>query len=77
MLLLLVRLGVTPPPYVSATFLAAAFQILWHYFGKCQRGQGRHDDTEAKMKTFLFHLCIVDLDTIIGFSDKFNKTSKT
>jgi len=28
--------GTTAPPYISA-----AFQGLWHYFGKYQRGQGK------------------------------------
>ena len=54
--------------------------LLFKYFGvileNVRGGREKHDDTEAKMKTFLFHLCIVDLDTIIEFSDKFNKTSK-
>jgi len=36
----------------------------------------RYNDIEAKIKNFLFCLCIVDLDTITGFLDKFNKTSK-
>ena len=54
--------------------------LLFKYFGvileNVRGGRERHDDTEAKIKTFLFHLYIVDLGTIIGFSDKFNKTSK-
>ena len=32
---------------------------------------------KQEQKKFLFYLCIVDLDTIIGFSDKPNRTSKT
>jgi len=39
-------------------------------------GRKRYNDIEAKTKTFLFCLCIVDLDTITGFLDKFNRTSK-
>jgi len=40
------------------------------------RGGGRHNDAETKAKNFLFCLCIVDLGTITGFSDKPNRTSK-
>ena len=41
------------------------------------RGVGeRHNDTEIRAKNFFFHLCIVDLGTIMGFSDKLNRTSK-
>jgi len=54
--------------------------LLFKHFsiilGNVRGGGERHDDTEAKAKTFLFYLCIVDLGTITGFSDKFNKTSK-
>ena len=34
----------------------------------------RYDSIKAKAKTFLFCLCIVDLSTIMKFSDKFNRT---
>jgi len=44
--------------------------------GNIGGGRGRHDDIEEKAKIFLFHLCIVDLSTIIGFMDKLNRTSK-
>ena len=44
--------------------------------GNIGGGRGRHDDIEEKAKGFLFHLCIVDLSTIIGFLDKLNRTSK-
>ena len=41
------------------------------------RGDGeRHGDIEEKVKTFLFCLYIVDLGTIMGFLNKFNRTSK-
>jgi len=41
------------------------------------RGGGRrHDNTETRAKKLLLHLCIVDLGTIIEFSDKLNRTSK-
>jgi len=40
------------------------------------RGRGRHNNTETRAKNFLFCLCIVDLGTIIGFSDKPNRTLK-
>jgi len=38
--------------------------------------RGKHDNIEAKAKTFLFYLYIVDLSTITGFLDKFNRTLK-
>ena len=54
--------------------------LLFKHFGiilENVRGGGRkHDNTKAKAKTFLFHLYIINLGTIIGFSDKFNRTSK-
>ena len=31
---------------------------------------------QEQEKKLLFHLCIVDLDIIMGFSDKPNRTSK-
>jgi len=37
-------------------------------------GGGRHSDIKAKVKTFLFCLYIVDLGTITGFLEKFNRT---
>jgi len=37
-------------------------------------GRRRYDDIEEKAKSFLFCLYIVDLGTIIEFSDKFNRT---
>ena len=37
-------------------------------------GRGRYNDAEEKAKSFLFHLCIVNLYTIMEFSDKFNRT---
>jgi len=37
----------------------------------------RHGDIEKKAKKFLFHLYIVNLGTITGFLNKFNRTSKT
>jgi len=48
------------------------FDVILENVGE---GGERHDDTEAKAKTFIFHLCIVDLGTITGFLDKFNRTS--
>jgi len=54
--------------------------LLFKHFGivlgNIGEGGGRHDDTEAKVKTFLFYLCIVDLGIITGFLDKFDRTSK-
>ena len=41
-----------------------------------REGRERHDDTETRAKNILFHLCIVNLGTIMGFSDKPNRTSK-
>ena len=39
-------------------------------------GRGRHNDIETRAKNFFFHLCIVDLSTIMGFLDKLNRTLK-
>jgi len=54
--------------------------LLFKHFsimlGNVGGGRGRHDDAEEKVKTFLFCLCIVDLGTIMGFLDKFNRTLK-
>ena len=36
----------------------------------------RHDNVEEKTKSFLFHLCIVDLGTIMEFLDKLNRILK-
>jgi len=53
--------------------------LLFKHFGIILGNVGwsgrRHDDTEEKVKTFLFHLCIVDLSTITEFLDKFNRYS--
>ena len=38
-------------------------------------GRRRHSNIETRAKNFSFHLYIVDLGTIIGFSDKLNRTS--
>jgi len=35
----------------------------------------RYNNTETRAKNFFFHLYIVDLGTITGFSDKPNRTS--
>ena len=32
-----------------------------------KEGGGKYDDAKEKMKNFPFYLCIVDLDTIMGF----------
>jgi len=49
------------------------FNIVLRNVGE---GRGRYNDTETRVKNFFFHLYIVDLDTITGFLDKLNKTSK-
>jgi len=69
-----VKAGAAAPLCVSTTFPTTAFLRFWRRFVKCQRGGRRHADTETRAKNFLFCLCIVDLDTIIGFSGKPNKT---
>jgi len=55
--------------------------LLLEHFSIMLRNIGgdrkRHDDTETRAKNILFHLCIVDLSTIIGLSDKPNRISKT
>ena len=52
--------------------------LLLKYFSIVLRniGEGgrRHDDTETRAKNFFFRLCIVNLGTITGFSDKPNRT---
>jgi len=53
--------------------------LLEHFsvvFGNIRGGEGRHDDTETRAKNFIFCLYIINLGTIMGFSDKLNKTSK-
>jgi len=52
-------------------FLPLFFNII---LGDVGENEERHGNIEEKAKTFLFCLCIVDLGTITGFSDKFNKT---
>jgi len=41
-----------------------------------REGRRRHNDTKTREKNFFFHLCIVDLDTIMGFLDKLNRILK-
>ena len=52
--------------------------LLLEYFSVVLRNIGedrrRHDNTKARVKNFLFCLCIVDLGTITKFLDKPNKT---
>jgi len=53
--------------------------LLEHFgviLGKVGVGGGGHNNAETRAKNSLFHLCIVDLGTITGFSDKPNRTSK-
>ena len=58
-------------------FLLHLLPLLFKHVGVILgniRGDGRrHDDTKAKVESFLFHLYIVDLDTIMEFLDKFNR----
>ena len=61
-----------PLLYLTA-LLFEHFSIVLRNIGG---GRGRHDNTETRAKNFFFHLCIVDLGIITGFSDKSNKTSK-
>jgi len=58
-------------------FLLLIFKHFGIILGSVGGGRGRHNDTKAKAKTFLFCLCIVDLGTITGFLNKFNRTLKT
>ena len=57
-------------------FLLLLFKHFIIVLGNIGGSRRRHDDTKAKAKTFLFYLCIVNLDTIMEFLDKFNRTSK-
>ena len=53
--------------------------LLEHFsiiLGKVRVGGGRHNDIETRAKNSLFRLCIVDLSTIMEFSDKPNRTLK-
>ena len=55
--------------------------LFFKYFSivleNVRESRERHDNVEEKTKSFLFHLCIVDLGTIMEFLDKFNRTLKT
>ena len=57
-------------------FIALLFEHFSIILRNVRESRERHDDTEEKMKSFLFCLYIVYLDTIIEFLDKFNRTSK-
>jgi len=61
-----------PLLYLTALLLEHFCIILRNIGG----GRRRHDNTETRAKNFFFHLCIVDLSIITGFSDKSNRTSK-
>ena len=53
--------------------------LLKHFsivLGNVRVGRRRHGNTEIRAKNFSFHLCIVDLSTIMGFLAKLNRTSK-
>ena len=54
--------------------------LLLKYFSIVLRNVGgsggRHNDIETRVKNVLFHLYIVDLGTIMEFSDKLNRTLK-
>jgi len=60
--------------------LLLMFPLLFKHFsiilGNVGGSRGRHDDAKEKAKTFLFCLYIVNLGTIMGFLDKFNRTLK-
>jgi len=49
------------------------FSIMLRNVGE---GGERHDNIETRAKNILFYLYIVNLGTIMGFSDKPNRTSK-
>jgi len=57
-------------------FLPLLFKHFGVILGNVRGGGKRYDNTEAKTKTFLFHLYIIDLGTIMEFLDKFNRTLK-
>ena len=48
-------------------FIALLFEHFSIILRNVRESRERHDDTEEKMKSFLFCLCIVDLGTITGF----------
>jgi len=68
LLLLPVESEAATTPCISTAFLTATFQVFQHQ--NIRESRRRHDSTEARAKKFFFCLCIVDLDTIMGFSDK-------
>ena len=57
-------------------FLLLFFKYFSIVLGNVGESRGRHDNTKVKAKTFLFCLCIIDLDTIMEFLDKLNRTLK-
>ena len=57
-------------------FMVLLFEHFSIVLRNVRESRERHDDTKEKMKSFLSCLCIVDLGTITGFLEKFNKTSK-
>ena len=59
----------------SLYFLSLLFKYLSIVLGNMVRSRGRHNDTGKKSKIF-FCLYIFDLDTIMGSSDKLNRTLK-
>jgi len=58
-------------------FLALLFKHLSISLENIGKNEKRHDNTEEKQKKFFFCLYIVNLGTIMGSSDKLNRTSKT
>ena len=48
-------------------FMVLLFEHISIMLGDVRESRKRYDDAEEKAKTFLFCLCIVNLDTITGF----------
>jgi len=55
-------------------FIVLLFDHFNIVLGNVRGSRGRHDDAEENAKSFLFNLCIVNLGTITGLSDKLNRT---
>ena len=58
-------------------FLHLIALLLEHFsiiLRNVREGRGRYNNIEIRAKNFFFHLSIINLGTITGFSDKLNRT---
>jgi len=62
---------------LSLYFMVLLFEYFSIMLRNVKGGREKHYDTEARVKKKVpFYLCIVNLSTITGFSDKLNRTLK-